>query len=516
MSTEASVFPFTSPRDGSALPPVRATAASDLDAIVAGAHAAQALWAARTLEARIEAMQAFKGRLLDRGTELARLISLETGKPEVEALLAEVLASADVVEAWCKHVGPWLEDEPVALDATAYPKKEAWITRVPRGVVAVIMPWNYPLALPLRTIVPALLAGNAVVFKPSEVTPRVGAVIGECFQGLLPDGLFATVQGGRDVGAGLVAARVDLVAFTGSVAAGRKVSVACAERFVPCSLELGGKDAAIVRADADLDRAASGIAWGAFTNAGQNCAAIERVYVHEAVAKPFLDKLVATVKSLTPRADMGTLTTEAQLAIVRRHCEEAVAKGAEVLTGGAAEGLYFTPTVLRVTNDDCAAVREESFGPLLPVMVVASDEEAIAKANDCRYGLTGSIWTRDERAAERMAAKLRTGVVTVNNHSFTGAIPLLPWTGVGETGTGVTNSHFALDHLTRPRAVLVDRNKAPRELWWMPYGAALEVIARALLELRRPGAGVGAKLSAVVALLTNLPKRWKGLPLPKA
>ena len=515
MSTEASVFPSTSPRDGSALPPVRATAAADIEAIVASAHAAQELWAARTLEARIEALQAFKGRLLDRGTELARLISLETGKPEVEALLAEVLASADVVEAWCKHVGPWLEDEPVALDPTSYPKKEAWITRVPRGVVAVIMPWNYPLALPLRTIVPALLAGNAVVFKPSEVTPRVGAVIGECFHGLLPDGLFATVQGGREVGAALVAARVDLVAFTGSVAAGRKVALACAERFVPCSLELGGKDAAIVREDADLDRAAAGIAWGAFTNAGQNCAAIERVYVHERIAKAFLDKLVATVKGLAPRADMGTLTTEAQLAIVRRHHEEAVAKGAEVLTGCTAEGLYFAPTVLRVTNDDCAAVREESFGPLLPVVVVASDDEAIAKANDCRYGLTGSIWTRDERAAERIAAKLRTGVVTVNNHSFTGAIPLLPWTGVAETGTGVTNSHFALDHLTRPRAVLVDRNRAPRELWWMPYGTALEAIARALLELRRPGAGLGAKVSAVVALLTNLPKRWKGLALPK-
>lgn len=168
-----------------------------------------------------------------------------------------------------------------------------------------------------------------------------------------------------------------------------------------------------------------------------------------------------------------------------------------------------------MTNDDCSAVREESFGPLLPVMVVAGDDEAIAKANDCRYGLTGSIWTRDERAAEHIAAKLRTGVVTVNNHSFTGAIPLLPWTGVAETGTGVTNSHFALDHLTRPRAFLVDRNKAPRELWWMPYGAALEAIARALLELRRPGAGVGAKIAAVVALLTSLPKRWKGLPGPK-
>jgi hypothetical protein len=149
------------------------------------------------------------------------------------------------------------------------------------------------------------------------------------------------------------------------------------------------------------------------------------------------------------------------------------------------------------------------------VMVVASDEEAVIRANDCRYGLTASIWTKDEAAAERMATKLRTGVVTVNNHSFTGAIPLLPWTGVGETGTGVTNSHFALDHLTRPRAMLVDRNRDARELWWMPYGQALEAIARALLELKRPGSTLGAKLGAIIALLTNLPKRWRGLPLPK-
>jgi acyl-CoA reductase-like NAD-dependent aldehyde dehydrogenase len=508
-------FSATSPRDGSALPAVAATEASDLPAIVAHARRAQELWAARDLEARVEALQAFKGRLLDRGDDLARLIALETGKPEVEALLAEVLASGDVVDAWCKHIGGWLEDEPVPLDPTSYPKKEAWITRAPRGVVAVIMPWNYPLALPLRTIVPALLAGNAVVFKPSEVTPRVGAVIGECLAGLVPDGLFAVVQGGRDVGATLVAAEIDLVAFTGSVAAGRKVSVACAERFVPCSLELGGKDAAIVRADADLDRSASGIAWGAFTNAGQNCAAIERVYVHASVADAFLAKLVAVVKGLTPRADMGPLTTEAQASIVQRHFDEAVARGAEVLTGGTREGLYFAPTVLRVTDDQCAAVREESFGPLLPVMVVANDDEAVAKANDCRYGLTGSIWTRDEKAAAAVAARLRTGVVTVNNHSFTGAIPLLPWTGVGETGTGVTNSHFALDHLTRPRAMLVDRNRDARELWWMPYGSALEPIARALLTLKRPGASIGAKLSAVVALLSNLGRRWKGLPVPK-
>ncbi len=515
MSDTASPFSTTSPRDGSTLSPVRATEPSDLPAIVGAAHRAQELWAARPLEARFEALRAFKGRVLDRGTELATLISLETGKPEVEALLAEVLATADVVDAWCKHIGPWLEDEPVALDATSYPKKEAWIARVPRGVVAVIMPWNYPLALPLRTIVPSLLAGNAVVFKPSEVTPRVGAFIGECFQGLLPDGLFAVVQGGRDVGAALVADRIDLVAFTGSVAAGRKVAASCAERFVPCSLELGGKDAAIVRADADLDRAAAGIAWGAFTNAGQNCAAIERVYVHESVAAPFLEKLIATVKSLTARDDMGSLTTEAQLAVVQRHFDEAVQKGAEVLTGGSAEGLYFAPTVLRITDERCSAVEEETFGPLLPVMTVASDDEAIARANACRFGLTGSIWTRDEAAAERMASKLRTGVVTINNHSFTGAIPLLPWTGIGETGTGVTNSHHALDLLTRPRTILVDRNSAPRELWWMPYGTALAPIARALLTLKRPGSSIGEKLRAVLALLTHLPKRWRGLPLPK-
>jgi len=511
MSDSTAVFSTTSPRDGSPLAPVKATPAADLDAIVASAHGAQGLWAARDLDARVEALLAFKGRLLDRGDELARLISLETGKPEVEALLAEVLASGDVIDAWCKHIGAWLEDEPVALDATAYPKKEAWVTRVPRGVVAVIMPWNYPLALPLRTIVPALLAGNAVVFKPSEVTPRVGALLGECLAGLVPDSLFTVVQGGRDVGAALVASNVDLVAFTGSVAAGRKVALACAERFVPCSLELGGKDAAIVRADADLERAAAGIAWGAFTNAGQNCAAIERVYVHASVAESFLAKLVATVKALTPRADMGPLTTEAQRAIVQRHFEEAVARGAEVLTGGTSEGLYFAPTVLRVTDDQCAAVREETFGPLLPVLVFASDDEAVSKPNDCRYGLTGSIWTRDEKAAGLIAAQLRTGVVTVNNHSFTGAIPLLPWTGTGETGTGITNSHFALDHLTRPRAVLVDRNRDPRELWWIPYGNALEPVARALLTLKRPGASIGAKLGALVALLTHLAKRWKGL-----
>ena len=354
-------------------------------------------------------------------------------------------------------------------------------------------------------------AGNAVVWKPSEVSARSGALVASLFEGLLPNDVLCLVQGGGDVGAALVDAEVDVVVFTGSVATGRRIAVKCAEKLIPCSLELGGKDAAIVLEDCNLERTARGLVWGAFTNAGQNCASIERVYVHKAIAAQLTERVVALTKELRPGVDTAMLTTERQCAIVRKHLDEALKSGAELLTGGAPEAgsLAFPPTVVKVASDDLALMRDETFGPILPIAIVESEDEAIERTNASRYGLTTSVWTKRIHHAHELAARLRTGVVTINNHGFTAALPAAPWTGVGESGYGVTNSPHALGELVRPRFVLEDRAGAKSELWWYPYTPVLRTIAFAMARLRG-GAGFFGRIGALFQLLGALPKRLLG------
>jgi len=487
---------------------------SPVNDVVARARAAQRAWADLTVDARARRLAPLKDRVLDRAQAIAACVQGEVGKPEVEALLGEVLPSADVVQYWTSHVEELLEPTPVDIDRLAYPAKEGTIHRDARGVVAVIMPWNFPVALPLRTIVPALLAGNAVVFKPSEVTPRSGALLVELFDGLLPEGLLGLVQGAGDVGGALCAADVDVVVFTGSVATGRKVAHACADRLIPCSLELGGKDAAIVLADADLERAANGVLWGAMMNAGQNCASVERVYVEKSIADAFTQKVCELAAKLRPGIEVGPLATSAQRAIVARHVRDAKAGGARILTGGADgpddAGREYPPTVVRVDSDETALMREETFGPVLPIAVVESAEDAVARANASRYGLTASVWTRNRKKAARLARELRAGVVTINNHGFTGAIPAAPWSGHGETGWGITGSPLALDVLTRPRFVLVDRSRAKSELWWYPYTPALTAVATSMAILRSSARGLFERVGALFRLVGAMMKRARG------
>jgi len=504
-------FASKSPLDGSPLPEIDATPLDEIPAIVARAKGAQVAWGAMRIAERVKIISGAKDKILDRAKEIAAAVHAEVGKPEVEALLGEVLPSADVVDFWTGGVEELLEPQEVFLDRTSYPKKRGVIHREARGVVVVITPWNFPFALPLRTIIPALLAGNAVVFKPSEVSPRGGKLVADVFDGLLPAGVFSLVQGGGEAGAALCASPVDLVVFTGSVASGRRVAVTCAQHLIPCSLELGGKDAAIVLADANLDRAANGLVWGAMMNCGQNCAAVERVYVEESVAQALTDKIVAAAKGLRTNIDVGPLTTEAQRSTVVRHVDAARADGAEVLTGGAAGdvGYAYSPTVLKVASDELDVMKDETFGPVLPIAIVKNAEEAIERANASRFGLTASVWTKKLSRGQAIAKRLRAGVVTINNHSFTGAIPSAPWSGVGESGYGITSSPLALDALTRPRFVLVDRNRAKRELWWYPYTPALLAIGFALATLRSAHSGIGAKISAVFKLLGGFSKRWK-------
>jgi acyl-CoA reductase-like NAD-dependent aldehyde dehydrogenase len=393
-----------------------------------------------------------------------------------------------------------LATEKIGLSPLEYPGKKACIEAVPRGVVGIIAPWNYPLGNFVKSLFPALLAGNGVVLKPSEYTPQTGAWLAKQCAATLPAGLVGLVQGGGLVGRGLIEAGVDAVVFTGSVPSGRKVAAQCAERIVPCSLELGGKDAAIVLADCNFERTVVGVAHWALHNAGQNCAAIERVYVEAPIADRFVEALSKVVPKLrvAPQegpSDLGPLQNEAQLRIVEAHVQDAIAKGAKLLCGGkrTGRGLGFEPTLLDRCNESMAVISDETFGPVLAVVRVADAEEAVRRANQSRYGLNGSVWTTDIARGQQLARRLEVGVALVNNHAITGTLSELPWTGVRETGFGVAQSRHAYGTFVRRRALFTDTSKDP-DPWWMPASADSTAFGEAVVEMALGSLGATFRL----------------------
>ena len=448
-----------------------------------------------------------------RAPEIVAALVAENGKPECEAWSAEVLPNLDLFAYHTRHSPRLLRPERLRLDPIAYPGKRAVVRYAPRGVLLLISPWNFPVSIPLRTLVPALVAGNTLVWKPSEHALLTGRLIAEILDVHLPPGVLELVVGAGDVGQALTALPWGRVIFTGSVPTGRAVARACAETLTPVSLELGGKDAAIVLADADLERTANGLMWGAFCNAGQNCAAIERVYVEEQVATPLRALLQDKIPRLRVRApgsdagDVGPLTTAAQRRVVEEQLAGARAAGAVVVGGAGSAGLTITPALVEGAPADCALLSQETFGPVLPLVVVRDADEAIGLANASPYGLTASIWTRDLARGATLARRLHTGIVTVNNHGFTAAIPAAPWTGTKDSGSGVTNGKHALYEMVRPVLYLEDRSRARRELWWYPYDAELLGVLRGMWMLR--GVGLAGKWHGLRSLLRHFPRRLR-------
>jgi succinate-semialdehyde dehydrogenase/glutarate-semialdehyde dehydrogenase len=360
----------------------------------------------------------------------------------------------------------------------------------PLGVVGIITPWNFPFILSLNPTAQALVAGNAVLLKPSEITPFSGRLVEQLFQEAgLPEGVFQLLQGDGETGGALVEADVDKISFTGSVRTGRRIAEACGRRLIPCTLELGGKDPMIVCADADLVRAARGAVYGAFANAGQVCTSTERVYVVEEVAEEFTRRVLEETASLRQGSngefDVGSIACPQQLAIVEEHVADAVASGARVLAGGrrnpSLAGLFYEPTVLDGVRQEMRIMREETFGPVLPIMRVADEAEALRLANDTRYGLNASVFTGDRRHGVELAKAIESGCVVVNDCMLTYGVPESPFGGVKESGIGRVNGEMGLRSYCNVQSILIDRIGSKRELLWYPYTARkLSGIQRAI------------------------------------
>ncbi len=370
--------------------------------------------------------------------------------------------------------------------------KKLQVVYRPLGVVGIITPWNGPFILGVNPTAQALVAGNAVLLKPSEVTPRSGALVAEIFREAgLPDGVLQVLTGDGETGAALCEAGVDKVCFTGSVATGRRVAVACAERLIPCTLELGGKDPMIVCADADVESAAAGALAGAYMNTGQYCCGTERVYVVDEVADAFIDEVVRRAGQLRQGAsgefDVGAIFWDRQLDVIERHMADAVAKGAAVRVGGrrnpALKGLYYEPTVLTDVDNDMQIMRDETFGPILPIMRVRDEEEALRLANDSGYGLSATVWTKDVYKGAEIAKRLESGGVCINDMTMTYGCPEAPFGGLKNSGVGQVNGQSGLRTYCHTLPIVTDRFGGKQVRSFYPYTAKKDASLKRIIRL---------------------------------
>jgi acyl-CoA reductase-like NAD-dependent aldehyde dehydrogenase len=448
----------------------------DADAVretVERARGASEQWAALGFDGRRQRLSAFRGYLARRMNELADLVHRENGKPHADAILEITLAIDHL--AWAgAHARKTLGPRRVKAGMLAA-NHAAYLEYQPLGVIGVIGPWNYPVFTPMGSIAYALAAGNAVVFKPSEYTPAVGAWLAAAWRAAVPEAAdaFQVVTGYGDTGAALCRAGVDKLAFTGSAPTGKKVMAACAENLVPVLMELGGKDAMIVDDDADVVAAADAAVWGAMSNAGQTCIGIERVYATSAVYDRFVAEVTEQVRKLRPGSDdeatYGPMTMASQGGIVRRHIEDATSSGGRVVRGDADPSLFpnenfLAPTVLLDVPESSSAIREETFGPTLAITKVRDAEEALTLANATSYGLAGSVFSKSKARGLDLARRMKSGMTSVNSVLTFASVPALPFGGVGDSGFGRIHGEDGLKEFTRAKSITRQRVALPVNL----------------------------------------------------
>lgn len=473
---------ITSPANGVEIGRIPVMNADEVKAAVARAREAQVEWAKVPLAERVKKVRRYRDELLDRSQELVDLLVAENGKTPEEAVFMELLSLTTIGTWYCAKAKKLLKPKKLRPWGPSLIRK-SYIHYAPRGVIGVISPWNFPLTIPLSAVFPALIAGNAVVVKPSEWTPLIMLRAKEIFDRCgIPQDLLQVVTGYGPTGQALIEAGVDKVHFTGSTNVGKKIAALCGERLIPVTLELGGKAPAIVCDDANLDRTVNCLAWGGFGNSGQVCISVERVLVDKKIAPELTRRLAEAVSKLrqgdptTTEVDVGAMTFPKQVDNVERLVEDARQRGAQILTGGhrlPGKGRYYAPTVVAGVTPDMPIARQEIFGPAVPIIEVSGDEEAIRLANDSHLGLNAYVFTRDMKRARRIANQVRAGSTVVNDVLGNFAFAELPFGGVKESGLG--RSHGVEGILSMCEERLVNHDRFPtmkRDLWMYPYKRA--------------------------------------------
>ncbi len=493
------------PATGEEVGRVHVTTPQEVADAVARAREAFGAWRHTSFAERRRLVMTAREVILADIDGIAKLISAESGKPFGEAISMEVAPVLDLMQYFARNAKKLLKPHKIGIGLYALMGRSSKIVYHPLGVVGIIPAWNYPFSIPLGETVMALMAGNTVVIKPSELTPLVGLKIGEISEKAgFPADCVQIVSGAGETGAALVDAAPDKIMFTGSVATGKLIAAAAAKNLTSCVFELGGKDPMVVFADANLELAASAAVWGAFCNSGQSCSSVERLYVHESVAdkltKLIVDKTRELKQGVGTREDVsiGAMSSERQIKIVEDHVEDFRAAGAKIEIGGRrnadalvrnegeartnltassdADGgvrvpLFYEPTVITNVNNDMRPMREETFGPTLPIATFANEEEAIRLANDSEFGLTASVWTRDYARGRRVAQQIEAGSVCINEVLYTHGIGETPWGGFKNSGRGRTHGREGLMELVQPQHIHTNRLALLPDAWWMPYSA---------------------------------------------
>ncbi len=504
-----------SPATGERLGSVPITSPERVQEAVEGVSRVQPFWAQLTLADRARYMERVAQVLLDEADDLRDLITREQGKPRNEAFAMEVLPTIDAL-SWIARAGiEILADEEIPMRQVFLRTKRSAFTYEPLGVIGVISPWNYPWSIPFGEVALALMAGNGVVVKPASLTPLIGERIGRAFERAgVPQGLVRVIHG-PGTGPALVSSSAAKIFFTGSVEAGRAVGEECARQLKGSVLELGGKDPMIVLAEANLDHAIAGALWGGYANAGQTCSGIERVYVMREIADRFISGVVEGARSLRVGdpmgwdTEIGPMVSQEQFEIVSDLVDDAVAAGASLLCGGPVDsppgfesGAFYAPAVLTGVTHQMRIMREEIFGPVLPITVVESEDEAVVLANDSQFGLGASVWTQDRSKGERMARELEAGMVWINDHMFSHGACQCPWGGVKESGVGRTHSKFGLYECVNVKLRVWERSTL-KDPWWHPYDETLGRALRQAAEILygRPSIRAGALRAGARPLL---------------
>jgi acyl-CoA reductase-like NAD-dependent aldehyde dehydrogenase len=491
-------LPSINPATGEVIAYVEKTPPAILSPMVEQARAAQKAWAKLDVRERCARLNVLREKILASRDLLANTVVLESGKPRIEAIFADLFVGLDTAAYFARHGAHLLRPERVPHHSMAAKAKSGRIVYEPFGVIGIISSWNYPLAIPLSQIIPGVAAGNAVVCKTSEFTPQCGALIEKLFiDAGFPKDLVTVVQGGGEVGQAMIDAALDKVLFTGSLATGRRVAEACARKLIPTVLELGGKDAMIVLEDADLDVASSAAVWGSYTNCGQVCLSVERLFVEQSVSEKFVRLCVEKTRRLRlgpgtdPATDVGPLIRAQHVQRMRELVQDAVERGARVLCGGNPRPElgpnFFEPTVIVDADASMKLFQEETFGPILAIAAVRDAEEAVARANDSPFALSASVWAGDARRGEAIASRLRAGAVMVNDTISYFAIAEAAHGGCSASGWGRTHGKAGLLELVRTKYIDVDLLPHREKPWWFRYGRELEAAADSFLQFEFGG-----------------------------